>query len=197
MWLALRNWNLIILASIIFSSCNQNKVILKPVSHSQFELFVNETNYVTDAEKYGWSIVQTDVYNFKEVTNSTWRKPDGVNKVTSGRLPVTQVSYNDAIACCNWANKWLPSYEEYWKLVEKDTRIVVSDNKYPISDIDKVNILGNVWDITQNKNSELVRIAGGSLFCSKNTCHGTVKERELFIDKETGNIHIGFCVIDL
>lgn len=46
MWLALRNWNLIIQASIIFSSCNQNKVILKPVSHSQFELFVNETNYV-------------------------------------------------------------------------------------------------------------------------------------------------------
>ena len=77
MWLALRNWNLIIQASIIFSSCNQNKVILKPVSYSQFELFVNETNYVTDAEKYGWSIVQTDVYNFKEVTNSTWRKPDG------------------------------------------------------------------------------------------------------------------------
>lgn len=69
--------------------------------------------------------------------------------------------------------------------------------KLPISKVDKVNIVGNVWDITKNEDHKLVRLAGGSLFCSENTCHGTIKERELFVDKETGNIHIGFSVIDL
>lgn len=54
-----------------------------------------------------------------------------------------------------------------------------------------------MWDITKNEDHKLVRLAGGSLFYSENTCHGTIKERELFVDKETGNIHIGFSVIDL
>ncbi|MFK7832558.1 MAG: SUMF1/EgtB/PvdO family nonheme iron enzyme [Winogradskyella sp.] len=137
---------------------------LKPVSYSEFERFVKETNYVTDAEKYGWSIVQTDVYNFKTVPNASWRKPDGVHKVSSGKLPVTQVSYNDALAYCKWSKQRLPNYNEYWNIVKKDTRIIVSDNKLPISDIDKVNIVGNVWDITDNENDALVRLAGGSLF---------------------------------
>ena len=72
--------------------------------------------------------------------------------------------------------------------------MIISENKYPITEIDTVNLVGNVWDITEEDN--LIRLAGGSLFCSENTCHGTVKEKELYIDKETGNIHIGFCVID-
>lgn len=73
--------------------------------------------------------------------------------------------------------------------------MVVSENELPISSVKEVNILGNVWDITETKRGNLVRLAGGSLFCSKTTCHGTVKQRELFVDKETGNIHIGFSVI--
>ena len=182
---------------ILFSSCKENKLALKSVSYSEFEQFVNDTKYVTDAEKYGWSIVQTDVYNFKKVNNATWRKPDGINSVNSGKLPVTQVSYNDAIAYCKWSKQRLPNYDEYWEFVKNDKRTVVSENKLPISEIDEVNIVGNVWDITENKNTELVRLAGGSLFCSKNTCHGTIKERELFVDKETGNLHIGFSVIEL
>jgi formylglycine-generating enzyme required for sulfatase activity len=78
---------------------------LTPVSYAQFELFVNQTSYVTDAEKYGWSNVQIDVYNFKKVKNANWRTPDGVNKPYSKELPVTQVSYNDALAYCNGQKK--------------------------------------------------------------------------------------------
>ncbi|MFT4781864.1 MAG: hypothetical protein ACI9SD_001553, partial [Pseudohongiellaceae bacterium] len=113
------------------------------------------------------------------------------------KLPVTQVSYNDALAYCKWAKKRLPSYNEYWKIVKNDNRIIVSENKLPISEVDNVNIVGNVWDITKNENNESIRLAGGSLFCSESNCHGTIKERELFVDKETGNIHIGFSVLDL
>ncbi|MFT5847384.1 MAG: hypothetical protein ACJARX_001783 [Psychroserpens sp.] len=182
---------------IFFTSCNEDEIDLKAVSYGQFESFVNETGYITDAEKFGWSIVQLDVYNYTTSENATWKIPDGINKVASGALPVTQVSYNDALAYCKWAKKRLPSYNEYWDMVKNDTRVVVSDNKYPISEIDTVNVVGNVWDITKNKSNEKVRLAGGSLFCSEKTCHGTIKKRELFVDKETGNINIGFSVIDL
>lgn len=193
----LDTWKYMFLFLILFSSCKEKEINLKPVSYNDFDLFVKDTKYITDAEKYGWSIVQIDVYNFKKVDNANWRKPDGINKVSSGKLPVTQVSYNDALAYCKWSKKRLPNYNEYWEIVKNDKRIIVSENKLPISEIDKVNIVGNVWDITENGNNQLVRLAGGSLFCSKNTCHGTVKERELFVDKETGNIHIGFSVLDL
>lgn len=190
-------WNYIFLFFNFLFSSNTSELVLTPVSYAEFELFVHETEYITDAEKYGWSIVQIDVYNFRKVDKANWRKPDGMNTVKSDKLPVTQVSYNDALAYCKWAKKRLPSYNEYWKIVENDKRIIVSDNKLPISEIDKVNIVGNVWDITKNENNELIRLAGGSLFCSENTCHGTIKERELFVDKETGNIHMGFSVLDL
>lgn len=193
----LNTWKYLFLFLILCCSCEKKETNLKPVSYNDFDLFVKDTKYITDAEKYGWSIVQIDVYNFKKVNNANWRKPDGINKVSSGKLPVTQVSYNDALAYCKWSKKRLPNYNEYWEIVKNDKRIIVSENKLPISEIDKVNIVGNVWDITENGNNQLVRLAGGSLFCSKNTCHGTVKERELFVDKETGNIHIGFSVLDL
>jgi hypothetical protein len=93
--------------------------------------------------------------------------------------------------------KRLPSYDEYCDIVENDKRIIVSDNKFPISEIKTVNIVGNVWGITKNKTNYKVVLAGGSLFCSENSCHGTIKKREVFVDEETGNTNIGFFVIDL
>ena len=79
--------------------------------------------------------------------------------VSSTGLPVTQVSYNDAKAYCNWANKRLPTYDEYWELVKNDHRTIVSENILPISNVDEVNIIGNVWDITEIENKESVRLA--------------------------------------
>ncbi len=187
----------IIILFVFFVSCQGKEKVLTPVSYDDFELFVHQTGYVTDAERYGWSIVQNDVYTFRKVYNATWKTPDGIRPVSSKKLPVTQVSYNDALAYCKWAKKRLPNYNEYWELVKSDTRLIVSENTLPISEIDKVNIVGNVWDITEFNSHKGVRLAGGSLFCSKNTCHGTVKERELYVDRETGNIHIGFSVIDM
>ena len=186
----------IFLLFIILSSCKKDKIYITSVSYAQFEEFVNETKYITDAEKYGWSIVQIDVANFIKGTNANWKKPNGVDVVSSTDLPVTQVSYNDAKAYCKWANKRLPTYDEYWELVKNDHRTIVYENILPISNVDEVNIIGNVWDITEIENKESVRLAGGSLFCSVDSCLGTVKDRELFVDKETGNIHIGFSVIE-
>jgi len=167
---------------ILFLSCsqeqsNEENIELHVVSYEEFEAFVNATGYVTDAEKYGWSFVQKDVFNFEVVEGANWRKPDGEHTPSSKYLPVTQASYNDAIAYCEWG------------------RAIVTNNNKPISTVSEANVLGNVWEITATTVGDSTRLAGGSLFCSVNTCHGTSKDREQFIDKQTGNIHIGFAVI--
>ncbi|MDC6350298.1 SUMF1/EgtB/PvdO family nonheme iron enzyme [Zeaxanthinibacter sp. PT1] len=189
-------WNKVVftLVLLIISICScTNKIALKPVTIQEFASFVDETGYITDAEKYGWSVVQTSVFGYKVVEGANWRMPDGRHPA-SPELPVTQVSYNDAMAYCEWAGVRLPTYEEYWAAVQEDERTIVSNQVRPISPVDEVNIVGNVWDITKTIKKEQVRLAGGSIFCSENTCHGTQPEREFFVDRETGNIHIGFSV---
>ena len=184
-----------LLLFLIFNSClGEDQLNLKPVSVADFREFIDDSNYMTDAEKYGWSIVQTDAFNFKIVEGANWKKPDGINNSIDD-LPVTQVSYNDAVAYSKWVGLSLPTYEQYWDIVDDDDRLIVSDNLYPILPVNDVNVVGNVWDITKPINSNKVRLAGGSIFCSIDTCHGTQKDRELFIDKETGNIHVGFSIL--
>ena len=184
-----------LLLFLIFNSClGEDQLNLKPVSVAEFREFIDDSNYMTDAEKYGWSIVQTDAFNYKIVEGANWKKPDGINNSIDG-LPVTQVSYNDAVAYSEWVGLSLPTYEQYWDIADDDDRLIVSDNLYPILPVNDVNVVGNVWDITKPINSNKVRLAGGSLFCSIDTCHGTQKDRELFIDKETGNIHVGFSIL--
>ena len=192
---SLFNKKLYLLFFLFLTFCtNVKERSLKPVTVSEFREFVNESNYQTDAERYGWSIVQTDVYNYEIVNGANWRMPDGISPSIDS-LPVTQVSYNDAIEYSKWAGVSLPTYDQYWDIVASDKRLIVSDNMYPISPVADVNVIGNVWDITDSKNTDQVRLAGGSLFCSIDTCHGTQEERELYVDKETGNIHIGFSIL--
>ena len=184
-----------LLLFLIFNSClGEDQLNLKPVTVAEFREFIEDSNYMTDAEKYGWSIVQTDAFNYKIVEGANWKKPDGINNSIDG-LPVTQVSYNDAVAYSEWVGLSLPTYEQYWDIADNDDRLIVSDNLYPILPVNDVNVVGNVWDITKPINSNKVRLAGGSIFCSIDTCHGTQKDRELFIDKETGNIHVGFSIL--
>ena len=182
------------LFALLVSCTSPNDLTLKTVSVKEFKDFVNATGYVTSAEEYGWSFVQQNVYDYIVVDGDNWLKPDGTNPSIDS-LPVTQVSYNDAIEYCKWADVNLPTYDQYWELVSSDDRLIVSDNIYPISSVESVNIIGNVWDITEPINSDQIRLAGGSLFCSIDTCHGTQEDRELFVDKETGNIHIGFSIL--
>jgi len=191
-------WILVFLVLSVWScktESKNSKEKLEVVTYSQFDEFVKKTGYVTDAEKFGWSIVQTDVFNFHKVDGANWRKPDGKNEIKSGELPVTQVSYSDAMAYCKWSGSRLPSYDEYWHLIKDDKRPIITNNTAPITAANKANVLGNVWEITSTENNGNIRLAGGSLFCSPNTCHGTKKERELYVDKQTGNFHIGFAVL--
>ena len=182
----------LILTTFLVSCSNNEK--LKSVTTEDFRLFVNETGYITDAEKYGWSIVQETVYEFKIVEGANWEKPDG-ETLAKSLNPVTQVSYNDAIAYCNWAKVHLPNYESYWDLIKSDNRKVHinANNILPVSE---VNFVGNTWDITKTWNSNKeVRLAGGSYLCSKKSCDGTNKNRKLYVSPDTGNTHISFSVV--
>ena len=85
-----------------------------PVTIKRFKRFISETGYITDTEKSGRGMVR---YNRKWeiVPEATWKTPDGLSTIEEkDKHPASQVSYNDALAYCRWANKDLPT-EAQWE----------------------------------------------------------------------------------
>ncbi len=163
------------------------------VTVEEFKQFVDDTGYKTDAEKYDWSIVQQNIVDFQILGGIDWRCPDGFH-YAKDKEAVRQVSYNDALAYCNWAQKEIPSYSNYWDIAEKDTR-PINANSPEILPLDQVNLVGNIWELTLPDKLDRIRLAGGSYLCNPNSCNGTNQNRELHVDRTTGNSHIGFAVL--
>jgi sulfatase modifying factor 1 len=143
-----------------------SKPTLHEVTFADFEKFVAQTGYITDAEKFGWTFRQKSIYNYDVVYGLNWkncRHYDG---------NVIQVSYKDAKAYCTWSNSRLPTVEEYW-------RYSTASNKR------------DVWDWTSEG-----YLAGGSYLCGAQTCAGFKEGNEKKdLSKITSNSHIGFCVL--
>lgn len=101
------------------------------VTNQQFEQFVRATNYKTEAERFGWSFVfqmfvphkvrptvtraVAEVPWWWQVKGAYWRRPEGqgTNLKTRWDHPVVHISWNDAIAYCDWAGKRLLSEAEW------------------------------------------------------------------------------------
>ena len=129
------------------------------VTISEFKKFVDDTKYVTDAEKFGWSFVFFEQFNKRnknesvqnapwwiKVENANWNLPDGENIGIDNfpDHPVTHISWRDAQEYCNWSGTRLPTEAEW----EYAARGGLEQKKYPWGDELLVNgeIQCNIFD---------------------------------------------------
>jgi formylglycine-generating enzyme required for sulfatase activity len=97
------------------------------VTNAEFSVFVERTNYRTEAERFGWSFVFRNHCVERQrqhaagtpwwlrVDGASWAHPEGPDSSVSHRLdyPVVHVTWNDAIAYCDWAGTRLPTEAEW------------------------------------------------------------------------------------
>ena len=102
------------------------RMAVAPVSVGEFARFVEETGYVTTAERARASWVWTGDPGVKEpgqdhlwieLAGASWAHPRGPDSDVSVKAdhPVTHVSYPDCLAYCEWAGCRLPTEAEWEK----------------------------------------------------------------------------------
>jgi sulfatase modifying factor 1 len=111
---------------------NPFRVNPHPVTNKRFRQFIDATGYRTDAERFGWSFVfwahitkssypqlVTDTVAaapwWCQVPGATWSAPEGPgsDNSTRGDHPVVHVSWNDALAYCQWSGQRLLTEAEW------------------------------------------------------------------------------------
>ena len=118
-----------------------------PVTVAQFAEFAKTTEYKTQAEEFGdagYFDFKTGEWTLKK--GATWQFPLGKDTAAAPlNHPVTQVSWNDAVAYCKWAKKRLPSSQEFL-FIEKNGQSDY-ENTYTWGDnfFEKGKFKANFW----------------------------------------------------
>lgn len=119
-----------------------------PVTVAQYDAFIRASGYVDEAHKFG----NAGVFDTIE---HTWKMIDGANYLyplgpdgpkASADMPVTQVSWHDAVEYCKWAKKRLPTRTEWeYASMNADGNY---NKQYPWGDelIVDGKYMANVWE---------------------------------------------------
>jgi len=130
------------------------------VTNSRFKAFVDETGYLTEAERFGWSPVFFGDQEHLEaatrvgaqlpwwhsINGASWKHPEGPGASINDRMdhPVVQISWNDASAFAAWVGGRLPTEAEW----EHAARGGAVRNRFPWGDEepnDAEAVFCNIW----------------------------------------------------
>jgi len=131
------------------------------VTNAEFADFVRATRYITDAETQGTSFVfylQVDELVRKAarqvvsglpwwlpIEHASWQRPEGPGSHVRDRQshPVVHVSWNDAMAYCEWAGMRLPN-EAQWERAARGghegLRFAWGDELYDATGLPRCNV---------------------------------------------------------